>query len=117
MQPKRFGIVAIAAFALVGCSSGPTAIETAAEDCGLQSLVADDGHTLTLHTEGKEYASDYTIIDLACVLAALETPQDVLSHMDMTSSNDGQQTDEWADFGARWTYHPDNGMTVTITEG
>jgi galactose mutarotase-like enzyme len=54
----------------------------------------------------------------ACVLDALDTPQHVQDHIDTTRALDGTQEDAWGDYQARWTYHPDNGMNITVwTDG
>lgn len=49
-----------------------------------------------------------------CVLEALEVPERVRSHIGSTRALDGMQEDSWDDYNARWTYHPDAGITVTI---
>lgn len=95
--------------------------ETAAEACELVPLlvVADKGKTLTLTTAGKSGKSaSYTDIeDVACVLAKLEVPSYVVSHIDSTRALDGQQTDEWDGISARWTYHPEDGLHLVLRDG
>ena len=95
--------------------------ETAAEACELAPVlvVADKGKTLTLTTAGKSGKSaSYTDIeDVACVLAKLEVPSYVVSHIDSTRALDGQQTDEWDGISARWTYHPEDGLHLVLRDG
>ena len=93
--------------------------ETAAEACELVPLlvVADKGKTLTLTTAGKSGASYTDIEDVACVLAQLEVPSYVVSHIDSTRALDGQQTDEWDGISARWTYHPEDGLHLVLRDG
>ena len=93
--------------------------ETAAEACELVPLlvVADKGATLTLTTAGESGVSYTDIEDVACVLAKLEVPSYVVSHIDSTRALDGQQTDEWDGISARWTYHPEDGLHLVLRDG
>ena len=52
-----------------------------------------------------------------CVLDALEAPTHVEEHMSTTRALDGTQEDGWDDYQARWTYHPDSGMNLTVWTG
>ena len=92
--------------------------ETAAEACELAPLlvVADKGTTLTLTTAGESGVSYTDIEDVACVLAKLEVPSYVVSHIDSTRALDGQQTDEWDGISARWTYHPEDGLHLVLRD-
>lgn len=75
-----------------------------------RTITEDNGAwTLTI-------ASDYTGEGTRCVLADLDTPQRVIDHFDYTRAIDGQQTDQWPGYEARWTYHPDSGIDMTIWE-
>jgi hypothetical protein len=49
-----------------------------------------------------------------CALDALAIPERVLDHIGTTRALDGQQEDSWDDYQARWTYHPDHGVNLTI---
>ena len=93
--------------------------ERAAEACELAPVlvVADKGKTLTLTTAGKSGASYTDIEDVACVLAQLEVPSYVVSHIDSTRALDGQQVDEWDGISARWTYHPEDGLHLVLRDG
>ena len=92
--------------------------ETAAEACELVPLlvVADKGTILTLTTAGESGVSYTDIEDVACVLAKLEVPSYVVSHIDSTRALDGQQTDEWDGISARWTYHPEDGLHLVLRD-
>ena len=92
--------------------------ETVAEACELVPLlvVADKGATLTLTTAGESGVSYTDIEDVACVLAKLEVPSYVVSHIDSTRALDGQQTDEWDGISARWTYHPEDGLHLVLRD-
>ena len=41
-------------------------------------------------------------------------PDAVRQHVSTTRALDGQQTDSWTGYTARWTYHPDDGLQMTI---
>ena len=118
------GVVALsgcgaAAGVVAGAVDGSSRLEQVAEECLLGST-ADDGMSISFDTQGEEdYASDGpydTVEDIACALNELETPDYVVEHMDNTRALDGQQTDEWDTFEARWSYHPDNGFEMTIID-
>lgn len=90
---------------------------------GIASLSAD--HTLVITGAGKQMKDSDTMYDEgilglaieACVLDGLGTPTAVREHISSTRALDGQQTDQWGKYSARWTYHPDAGQNMTITEG
>ena len=72
--------------------------------------VEDAGQTLAL-TVGGQYMNADT---MTCVLDHLGTPDAVREHISSTRALDGQQTDSWPGYAARWTYHPDDGLQMTI---
>ncbi|GAA2748296.1 hypothetical protein GCM10009868_40780 [Terrabacter aerolatus] len=110
-------LVAVAGYGVYSAISKPRPIEAAAEKCTTVAKPEDGGHTLTLRNVGaKEGPGPDSYTAAACVLLALETPSRVNDHIGQTRALDGTQTDTWEDFTARWTYHPDNGMTITITD-
>jgi len=51
------------------------------------------------------------------VLNELDAPDYVLSQVESTNSLMGRQSADWGDLTASWSYHPDNGLQMTITEG
>lgn len=96
--------------------SGDTALEQASQQCAAGEL-GDGGNTLFVDTVGTGRASGTdTTSDLACVLNALQTPDYVVHAMEQTSALNGRQTEEWGDFSASWTFHPENGLDVLIRE-
>lgn len=115
-----------AALALAGCGNTSdggipaaaeppsTALDAAVDTCEA-GLIADNGHTLMVDTKGEDDATGESMEDLICLLFALETPTAVIDHMSSTRALDGMQTTGWDEFDARWTYHPDAGMGLTIT--
>lgn len=82
-------------------------IQEAAVACNLGHLVADRGTTLAL-TGG-------TIDDLRCLRKRLQIPVRVMNAIGSTRALDGTQQDSWDDLQARWTYHPDDGLDLTIS--
>jgi hypothetical protein len=56
-------------------------------------------------------------IDAAfCILDAVGAPTDVAARMQDTRALDGMQDAEWGAYKVSWTYHPDVGMNLIITE-
>lgn len=85
-----------------------------ADSCLVGRAIADGGTSLLLDTG---YSDDeVSMEELACVLVALDTPEYVIDHIEATRALDGQQTAEWGDFSARWTYHPDSGIQMSLID-
>jgi hypothetical protein len=77
----------------------------------------DGGRTLIMDTPGEDAASgDVPLADAFCVLGYLHVPDSVLQHIESTRALDGMQTASWDRYEARWTYHPDSGFDITITD-
>lgn len=88
---------------------------TAADACGVIGA-RDNGRTITVSTAGEKHGMGHTIADALCLLEKLDTPADVNAHISQTRALDGMQTDEWDGYRARWTYHPDDGLNITIVD-
>lgn len=94
-----------------------TPIEAAAEECGSGmswALVADEGASISIDTEGEEHSSRWTYADVDCVLDELGAPPYVDERIGSTRALDGTLDAEWSDFTAFWTYHPDDGLNITV---
>ena len=76
----------------------------------------DGNKTLIIDTLGEEDSVGASTTTLYCVLNYLEAPAAVIEHMDSTRALDGRQTSTWESFSAGWTYHPDDGMDLTIQQ-
>ena len=87
-------------------------MEQVAASCGVSAT--SDGRSITMHTAGAKTTGGRSIKDVACVLAGLGAPQHIYSLIDATRALDGMQSESWGDYVARWTYHPDNGLTMVI---
>lgn len=121
-----------ATLALAACSGGAaSADEEPADDgstmftavreaCGLPaSAVGDGGTTLVLDGRGEDDSSTsdaLEIEDLACALNAINTPDHIITLMDQTRALDGRQAQEHDGYTYSWTYHPDSGMDIVITD-
>lgn len=111
-------LIAIAAIAVVAVTLGsPTKLQQASETCLIQeSLYAsldDDGKGLYLDGEGEE-SLGMNIYEQLCVLNELEVPDSVISRMSNTTSLMGQQEGSWDGITALWTYHPSNGLDISL---
>lgn len=91
-------------------------IESARERC-MVGEVADGGHTLVIDMRGDEYGTgSLSSSEVGCLLGALNTPASVTSRMDSTRALDGMQDASWDGLTATWTYHPDDGLDIIITD-
>jgi hypothetical protein len=93
-------------------ASPATVFENTRQDCQIAAGydVEDAGKTLNI-VVGGAYLSDN---NLACMVRDLHMPNAVMQHILSTRALDGQQTDSWPGYTARWTYHPDDGLQMTI---
>lgn len=82
----------------------------------MEGNVGDNGSSITFDTEGNDESAGDDSTDVACMLAALETPDRVVSRIDQTRALDGTVDKSWGDYEAFWNYHPDNGTNLTVYE-
>jgi len=93
-----------------------TPLEAARQKCSTFTNVTDEGNSISFRNVlAKEDPGPEPMDKVDCFLAELKVPTAVKDHMGSTRALDGMQTDSWAGFNARWNYHPDNGMNLTIT--
>lgn len=121
----RLVVLTALALSLIGgaaaCSKRPSAIENAAKECQSTQKVADGGQTVTF-VVNDEPSSDKDVWGWSnadkflCLMDELDAPSYLREHINQTRALDGQQTDSWDDFEARWTFHPDDGLSITIRE-
>lgn len=126
----------IAVLALAGCAStGGHAVSPAPESstatfpplfmkargCVLpDDAWQDENRTLVLDGEGKNEAGDADKADARareCVFEKLGTPQSIIVKVGQTRALDGRQEDSADGIEYSWTYHPDNGLDMIITQG
>lgn len=90
--------------------------EKAYYGCNLQGKygveLADAGKTLTLDSV---YKYGLNTSQFACVQGYISMPTAVKNHIGMTRALDGIQRDSWGRMSALWNYHPDSGMSMTLT--
>lgn len=133
---RRFVLagVALAALFIGGCSGeasdlatttdtdtiveSSTTFESVQATCYLPAAVlADENRTLILDLVGDDPGSGITGTDaLPCVLVALDTPQSVIARMEHTRALDGVQDATWGTYSATWSYHPDTGFDLIVTD-
>lgn len=120
------------AFALAGCGGGAeasqppsptrdvTALMKARVDCNLTGKnyadLGDAGRTITLQSESRHGTGGLPVDDVMCVLKKTSVPDSVVAQIQGTRALDGTQKAAWDKFQASWTYHPDNGLRVVLTE-
>lgn len=93
-----------------------TLLKVAHDSCSA-GILSDGDRTMTLDMAGDDSGSGTLSFDqVACVLVAVDTPSSISSRMDATRALDGMQDAEWDGFHASWTYHPDQGLDIILTE-
>ncbi len=119
------GVIGLAAVAAVGVvivvsTSGPNVLEKALATCSLTGAagvsLGDGGKSLTVNTKGNDDTDGASIEDLTCVLGAVETSDSVIARMNTTRALDGVQQGSWKNLEASWSYHPDSGFNLVLTE-
>lgn len=103
-------------------------LQSVAETCDLpDSAVGDEGATLILDGAGSDdrkirdgdlvtVGDKLSTKEVGCALAGTEIPDSVISMMEGTRALDGRQTQDSDKYTYTWSYHPDNGLDVIITE-
>lgn len=77
--------------------------------------IRDGGYTLIVDGEGDE-SRGANVSEIAELLYELEVPSSVVTQMENTRALDGMVDATWGDLSATWTYHPDDGLDIIITE-
>lgn len=129
------GIIAVAIAVTSGGSAGDageaagpaaatapslTVLEQAVRTCTLSTtdsiVVGDEGMTVTVDGRGDEDPDGASISDTFCLLDATEVSTAAMAQIEGTTSLQGRQSASWGDVDASWTYHPDNGLDLILTE-
>jgi hypothetical protein len=80
-------------------------------------VLMDGGRTLKFSSAGT-YSSIWknasSIEDVFCALSILKAPGFVEAQIETTRAIDGLQKASWGKISAFWTYHPTNGLNITI---
>ena len=109
---------AVAAASASASATRSTLFSSAVSSCGSPAgtQLGDGGRTLMLHTRGtKQRSSGMSVQDLRCILKKLGASDAVISRMSATRAIDGMQDGRWDGISASWTYHPDDGLNITLT--
>lgn len=117
------GVLASVLVAGIGSALGAVteshALQKAVEDCDAAEMdgvsVVDKGAGLTVDTKGEDDSNGASMVATACILKSLEVPESVIAKMDATTAMQGRQTAAWKNVEASWTYHPDTGVKIIIT--
>jgi len=120
MKPVLASVIALLALvALAGCAPSIPPIKAAVKSCGLThsdfATLGDKGTTLTLDGSGEE-SDGLPFTKEQCVFKKLHITDAVTEEMGQTRALDGRQTGSWKGFKASWTYHPDDGLDIVITQ-
>jgi hypothetical protein len=86
----------------------------AANGCAASELMSNDAVSITFDTKGKEDAAGDSLFSAFCVLKALVAPDYIFDSVTSTRALDGRIEESWGTFRASWSYHPDDGMDMTI---
>ena len=104
-------------FAPIAAAKSKLLTEKAYYLCGLSmtslgAKLSDKGKTLEL-----DYVYKYFVTEkqFACVTSTLGMPASVRSKISMTRALDGIQSAKFGKFSADWSYHPDDGLSITFT--
>ncbi len=73
--------------------------------------VADEGRTFIADSVGSDMVGF-----IGCFLTEFDTPRAIVAAMDTTTSLMGRQEQSDGDLTYQWTYHPDNGMNLIVTD-
>lgn len=103
-------------------------LQTVATTCELpDNAIGDEGATLILDGAGKDdrklvggklttVGDKLSTEEVGCALAGTEVPDSVVSMMEGTRALDGRQTQDSDQYTYTWSYHPDSGLDIIITE-
>lgn len=76
--------------------------------------LADEGHTLIIETAGEDDTDGF--LAYLCITTELDTPERVTSSIETTTSMMGRQSSKDEGLTYEYTYHPDYGLHVLITD-
>lgn len=125
MKRVTAGLITLLAVGLTGCASsgslsgsGETRLYQALNKCGdvysgIDKVdLTDSDNTLVVNGA----TSHKDIREVACILDHLGTSGAVRNELAQTTALMGRQSDESDGLKYEWSYHPDNGLDLIITE-
>ena len=83
-----------------------------ARDSGNTLAIVDEDTSIVIDTRS-EYGSP---AGMDCVLSELDVPESILAQIGRTTSMMGVQDADHDGFHLSWSYHPDNGVNMVITD-
>lgn len=118
-----------ATISLTGCGAaesivhkakpGPTRLQKVHKQCDSSSTsdlsIADKGHTLIIDTKSEHDTNGF--IAYVCITTGLKTPKSVTSQIEQSTAMMGEQSADGDGLHYVFSYHPDNGLYVQITDG
>lgn len=127
-------IAAVAVVTLSGCGAAVEQVAQVAappqppftkimDDCGVTTqrvVVQDEGASVAIDgPEDYEYLDNKYPVQVyekawTCLKEGTDMPASTENKIGNTRALDGMVEDSWGDYEATWTYHPDNGMDMTI---
>lgn len=66
-----------------------------------------------MNGEGEE-SSGMGVFSQICILSELDVPDSVFDRINNTNSTMGVQEATWNNFEMSWSYHPNNGLDVSV---
>lgn len=128
MKSSIIGAVVLG-IALAGCGSttsgsgdSETQIQTAYTGCGTEvSAMTDYNGSIEMGDDGSSLIVDGVQGDkgfeaLSCVINALGISDALRSRVNSTTALQGQQSATEDGLTYEWSYHPDNGVEMTVSE-
>ena len=78
-------------------------------------MVTDEGQALVMNGHGED-SGGLSILKEFCLIHYLDTPDYVIDQIEATTSLMGLREADWNGYHAEWSYHPDNGLDITIVD-
>jgi hypothetical protein len=92
------------------------AAQTSCDAGGSGTRLADGDRTLIVEGAGKDNPSGLSASAIICIFGAVGMPTAVSERVESTRALDGQVEDSWPGYRATWTYHPDAGLNMIVTQ-
>lgn len=101
-------------------ASKPHVLKAAATKCGITTKtgasLGDNDTSLALDGKGDEDSYGLSMTDITCVMDAIKVPDYVRAEMNKTRALDGTQRESWGNINATWSYHPNTGFNLGLSE-
>lgn len=98
----------------------PRVLKSAASSCGITNSdgakLGDNDTSLSLDGKGDEDYTGLSMTSINCVMDAIKVPDYVRAQMNKTRALDGTQRESWGNISATWSYHPNTGFNLGLTE-